>query len=260
MTEPLLLRSDLLAHVPHAFSTRVGGVSSGAFDSLSLGNPSGLPDAQRDPRANILANLDRIRGALGCDGCEIVQVHQVHGNDAAVLRVGEPCPGIADVKADAILTDDPRRLLCVRVADCTPILLADAAGSVVGAVHAGWRGVIAGAVLTAVREIRALGAGELLAAIGPCIGPEAFEVGPEVALAFDRAFPDEPVVIRGEGKDRVDLKRAIRAQLLAQGVTRIDVLPHCTVREPKLFYSHRRDAGLTGRTGAFIATARGRRA
>jgi len=254
MNTPVLLRSGALAHVAHAFSTRIGGVSRGRFESLNLGNPSGLAPDQRDLAANIGENLSRISAGVGLPGREIVQVHQVHAADVLVVRAGRLSrESSSDAKADAIVSDDPTRLLCVRVADCAPVLLTDEAGRVVAAVHAGWRGVIANVVAAAVREMRALGAGPIMAVVGPCIGHERFEVGPEVAAQFRVAFPGVDVVIAGHGKDRVDLKGALRAQLLAAGVAKVEVLPHCTVSEPSLFFSHRRDEGLTGRTGAFIA-------
>ncbi|MBK9188312.1 MAG: peptidoglycan editing factor PgeF [Phycisphaerales bacterium] len=255
MNTPLLLTSALLAHVPHAFSTRVGGVSGGVFASLNLGNPSGLAGDARDPVANIRENLARITSAMGRGGREIVQVHQVHGAEVLTVRGGDPTHAHAgDTKADAIVSDDPARVLCVRVADCAPVLLADEAGRVVATVHAGWRGVIADVVTAAVNQMRALGAGPINAAVGPCIGPERFEVGPEVAAEFHRVFGSPGVVITGGPKERVDLKAALHEQLSRAGVAGIDVLPHCTVSEPELFFSHRRDQGLTGRTGAFIAT------
>lgn len=248
-----ILTSRLLSGIPHAFSTRVGGVSGGIFRSLNLGNPSELPPEQRDPASNIRENFDRILAAMGCAGRALTEVHQVHG--CAVHDAAASAPGKPDAKADAIFTHDPRRVLAVRVADCTPILLATADGVHVAAVHAGWRGVISGVLPATVAALRARSSETLLAAIGPCIGPEHFEVGPEVVAEFDRVFPASGVVMRRmeTGKGYVDLKAALAIQLASCGVRDVEVLPHCTYADPELFYSHRRDRGLTGRAAGLIA-------
>lgn len=265
---PVLLRSRLLERVgvPHAFTTRLGGLSAPPFDSLNLGNPSELPPERRDPRERILANWALITRALGCSARELVEVHQVHGSTVHVVRPGRPAhlgqpPGMS-TKADAIATDDPSRLIAVRVADCAPVLLCSADGHAVAAVHAGWRGVVDGVATAAVHALRTLTAQPLLAAIGPCIGPAAFEVGPEVDARFREAFgrDAEPWIHRpskqaresSAGKSRVDLRAALRHQLRAVGVEQIDDVPGCTAAEPHRFFSHRRDKGLTGRMAGLI--------
>ena len=251
------------AGVPHAFSTRLGGISRPPFDSMNLGNPNGC-DVQ-DDYANVWANYGRIQSAAGCGGRELCRVHQVHGPLVARARVGQPFD--ASTRADAIVGDDPARVLSVRVADCVPVLLATGDGRAVAAVHAGWRGVIAGVVPAAVRELLALPRGPrdgaegsdgppLLAAVGPCIGGEAFEVGPEVLSEFRRAFgADAPVADREDGKGRVDLRQAVRLQLRAAGIgdDRIDATDRCTWRDADEFFSHRRDNGVTGRMAAIIS-------
>lgn len=248
-----VLTSRLLSGIPHAFSTRVGGVSEGIFRSLNLGNPSDLPREQRDPPPNIRENFRRILAAMGCEGRVLTEVHQVHG--CAVHHAAASTPGGPDPKADAVFTDEPHRVLAVRVADCTPVLLATADGKHVSAVHAGWRGVISGVLPATIAALRTRSSERLLAAIGPCIGPEHFEVGAEVVAEFDRAFPASRVVARRleSGKGYVDLKAALALQLHACGVREVDVLPHCTYADPDLFYSHRRDRGLTGRAAGVIA-------
>jgi YfiH family protein len=249
-----VLTSPVLAGIPHCFSTRVGGVSSGIFDSLNLGNPSDLPMEQRDPPANIRENFRRIFVAMGCEGRALGEVHQVHGGVIAWADAERSGP---DPKADAILTDDPRLVVAVRVADCTPILLSTADGRMVGAVHAGWRGVIAGVLPDAIAEMQRHGAESIFAAVGPCIGRDRFEVGPEVAAEFARVFGADdgrwPIVRPGVGdRSLVDLKEALRRQLVAAGVERFDLLPGCTYEDTSLFYSHRRDKGRTGRSAALI--------
>ncbi|MFZ4572850.1 MAG: polyphenol oxidase family protein [Phycisphaerales bacterium] len=255
MTPPMLLSAPTLSQltVPHAFSTRVGGVSLAPFDSLNFGNPSELPaGVGRDPRECIAANFERAAATLGCAERKILQVHQVHGAVVHVAKRGDaPAPPITwgDVKADAIVTDDPGVLAVIRVADCTPVLLASSDGRVVGAVHAGWRGVVAGVLKRAMEEMRALGASAIVAAIGPCIGADEFEVGPEVVEVFRREFGNDPRFAWdvGGGKGRVDLKACLAHQASVGGAVAVDVLPYCTVRDASLFFSHRRDKGVTGR-------------
>jgi len=256
---PHLLDSARLigAGVPHAFTTRRGGVSSAPFDSLNFGNPSDIAPSARDPAANIRHNHGLVLESIGCAGREVVEVHQVHGAAVHVVRAGAPThPHATTEKADAIVTDDPARVVTVRVADCTPVLLASRDGRIVGAVHAGWRGVISGAAPAAVAAMRALGADEIIGAIGPCIGADHFEVSDDVASEFRRVFGERTPHVRdarevnpgaAPGKFLVDMKLALREQLAGEGVTEIDVLPHCTVRDATVFFSHRRERGLTGR-------------
>ena len=177
----------------------------------------------------------------------MTHLDEVHGGE--VVNVAGIVP--LGLKADAVVTREANRVLAVRVADCVPILLASDDGRTVAAVHAGWRGVIAGAVANAVRVMDVPPA-RLLAAIGPCIGFESFEVGPEVLAAFKSAFPAAPPIAPygdATGKGTVDLRSAVRQQLLAIGVgeSRIDTTDRCTVRDAGEFFSHRRDAGVTGR-------------
>ena len=283
-----ILRSELLTRlgVPHAFSTRVGGVSRGVFESLNFGNPAEFKGEERDPPANIHRNLELVQGSIGAVGREFVQVFQVHGASVHVLTSGRKShPTHNDTKADAMVTSDASRVLVVRVADCAPILLSSGDGRVVGAVHAGWRGVVSGVLLNAVRVMRAEGAREIVAAIGPCIGVESFEVGPEVLDEFVRAFgegavgelpsgwrvgdaingggegarasvragfdADGPIVAwrREDGKAQVDLRAALHVQLRDVDVdsARIEQVGGCTASDASLYFSHRRDQGKTGR-------------
>lgn len=281
---PRLLRSALLSRigVPHAFSTRQGGVSSGVFESLNFGNPAEFKGDQRDPPANIHRNLELVQRSIGAAGREVVQVFQVHGASVHVLTSGRKShPTHNDTKADAMVTSDPSRVLVVRVADCAPILLSSGDGRVVAAVHAGWRGVVSGVLLNAARIMMSLGARELAAAIGPCIGAGSFEVGPEVLDEFVRAFGEgavgdlpggwrlgdainggregacggtdakRPMVAwrRENGKAQVDLRAALDVQLRDVGVdpARIEHVGGCTAADASLYFSHRRDHAKTGR-------------
>lgn len=249
---PILLHSRIFAErgIPHAFTTRRGGVSRGVFESLNFGNPGDLPTASRDPAANIHANFGIVLGEIGCVGREVVQVHQIHGNALHRVRAGRSAhETLSDTKADGLITDDPNRILAVRVADCAPVLLASRDGRVVAAVHAGWRGVVAGIAQAAVDALRQDGAEDVIAAIGPCLSVEHFEIGLEVAAEFERVFGAGTPHLRpgAPGKAMLDMKGALRAQLLAAGAIGVDVLSRCTHGDHELFFSHRRDRGITGR-------------
>jgi YfiH family protein len=256
---PALITSPALAAIgcPHAFTTRTGGVSSGIFASLNFGNPGELTGDARDPIPNIRANWSSVLGAIGAAGRSLVEVHQVHGANVHVVRAGEPDhPGPNDTKADAIVTDDPARVVAVRVADCAPVLLASDDGHIVAAVHAGWRGVIAGVLPAAIDAMHALGAARITAAIGPCIGPRSFEVGPEVAEQFRSSFPDHPALCapaRAPGKFLADMAGALAIQAASCGVNALTRADTCTFERPDLCFSHRRDRGLTGRMAGVIA-------
>jgi YfiH family protein len=246
--------------VPHAFSTRIGGKSPPPFDSLNLGNPSGC--ATQDDYGRIYANYDLLQSAIGVGGRTRCWVHQVHGG--RVVEVGDDFESGA--KADAMVTSDASKILAVRVADCVPVLLATDDGAHVAAVHAGWRGVIADIVSASVLRLRlscSAGCNEresntVIAAIGPSISCEAFEVGPEVVEQFRKQFGDNvPVTTRDDGKGHVDLRAAVALQLRRAGLSpeNIDISDRCTVRDREEFFSHRRDAGVTGRMAALISPA-----
>ena len=242
--------------VAHAFSTRLGGVSVGPFASLNLGNPNGA--TVQDPLENLATNYALLHAAAGLAGRERAYVHQVHGDVVHAARIGKSFD--VNCKGDAVVTDDPARAAAVRVADCVPILLATADGRTVAAVHAGWRGVVAGVVDKAVESIRP-SAGErlpIVAAVGPCIGFDAFEVGPEVAAEFEKAFGGDSCGLlkpsKNAGKAMVDLRSAVRLQLIGLGLAAkdVDLTDRCTVRDDDEFFSHRRENGVTGRMAAII--------
>jgi YfiH family protein len=261
-------QSPLLAGagVIHGFSTRVGGVSQGVFASLNLGNPG---EGEQDSAEHLRENYARLQGALGCPERLRAWVRQVHGRNVVLLErepEGEYSEMLeAEVRdrfsgqlaADAIVSAEPV-LLTIRVADCVPVLLASADGRMVGAAHAGWRGVVGNVVEKTLRAMREAGAeGEIVAAIGPAISLEHFEVGGEVAEEFARQDLAAAVQAGISGaKPHVDLQAAIRTQLERAGVGRVDGNDMCTFRDAAEFYSHRRDAGKTGRMAA-VVMARG---
>ncbi len=240
------LHSPLLSELPglaHAFSTREGGVSPEPQDSLSLAlRGAGTPDQVRENWARFLAPHP-VDGLAICD--------QVHGDGVVVVDRGQgPLRTVA--QGDALVTTTPGVWLAVRTADCVPILLAAPGG--VAAVHAGWRGTVAPIVGPAVESLCAqtgCSPSEVRAAIGPCIGPDAYEVGKEVVGALETLDLQVCVQRSLSGRTRVDLARANRLLLHRFGVQRVDVLGCCTFRESR-FFSHRRDGVATGRMASFV--------
>jgi YfiH family protein len=226
-----------------AFSSRVGGVSDSPFDALNLSAGVGDdPGAVRDNRARLL-------GALGLAPESVVYATQVHG--ATCLRPS--APGVAG-EGDALVTTDDTLTLAAGTADCLGVLLWSRDRPAVASIHAGWRGLVAGVVGSAVSALAedAVPAARLRAALGPRIGPCCFEVGPEVAERFDAGD-----VVRGE-RTTVDLAQAARRALSAAGVPEDSILDvgRCTACEPETWFSHRRDRGRTGRSWAVIAARR----
>ncbi len=248
-------RSSLLAaaRIPHAFSTRIGGDSPAPFDSLNLGNPNGC-DVQ-DSYERIWNNYRLLETAAGCPGRDLCHVHQVHADNVVWASTNAPFDN--SIKADAIATDDPGKVVSVRVADCVPILLATEDGKMVAAIHAGWRGVIANILAAAIAVLREKSADTpLLLAIGPSIGLDSFEVGGEVLDEFQKAFGSKaPLRRRTDGKGHVDLKKCLELQAASCGIApeRVDVSTSCTFLESDEFFSHRRENGVTGRMAAIIA-------
>lgn len=217
-------------------SERDGGVSLAPYDTLNLGDHVG-----DDPLA-VAGNRERLAAALQARPVFLKQVHGVGVVELdAATRDG--------TEADACWTRE-RGLVCtMMVADCLPVLLADRAGTVVGAAHCGWRG-LAGGVLEALWHAMqpAAGApGNVLAWLGPCIGPDAFEVGPEVRAAFTAGDPQASSFFRphAEGKFLANLPALARRRLAALGITDVHgndgSRAWCTVANPSRFFSHRRD-------------------
>ena len=243
--------------IRHAFSTRAGGVSPPPFDSLNLGIAGDA--AVRDTSDNLEENYRRLRAVAGLSDRHRCWVTQVHGADVCDVRCGGDFENGA--RADALVCDDPGRVLSVKYADCVPILLASGDGRVVAAVHAGWRGLVAGVIAVSVRRLGQLAgapASTFVAAIGPCIGFDAFEVGPEVIEAFQKLMGEDAPLREGRpGKGHVDLRKATFLQLRAAGLASdaIDTTDLCTFANPAEFYSHRRDGGATGRMAAIISPA-----
>jgi purine-nucleoside/S-methyl-5'-thioadenosine phosphorylase / adenosine deaminase len=220
------------------FTTRVGGVSEGPYASLNLGRKSGDVVERVDENRRIVCD------AIGADLERLALNYQVHSS-----RVLRAAPAMRGEHADGLWTDEPGLPILAMSADCLPIVLARTGEDepAVAVLHAGWRGLLEG---IAAAGAQALGDGMLTAAIGPGIGPCCYEVGEEVAAPFSERFGDD--VIR---ERRLDLWTSAERALRAAGVERVDRFDRCTACEPETFFSHRRDAGRTGRQGVIAYVA-----
>ncbi|MGI9116779.1 MAG: polyphenol oxidase family protein [Gaiellales bacterium] len=223
-----------------AFTSRRGGVSVGPFASLNLGFTTG------DDRAAVAENRRRLCAAVGADPLRTVQNHQVHGS---AVRVAEPMPGgyldpQGDLpQADALITREAGLALVALSADCVPIVIGALDGSALAVVHAGWKGLVAGVVEAAVQT---LGEGACAAAVGPCAGPIAYEVGDDVAGQLRDRFGE-----RAAAGGTADLAACAGAALMRAGVSpdAIEIAGLCTITDADTFFSYRRDGERTGRQG-----------
>lgn len=242
--------SPLLSSIPgvsHRFFGRVGGTSPNPWLGLNTSFDVG------DAPARVAENLARTRFQIGVKKNALFCPKQVHSRDVVVVDDASDVEVIAAVHADGIVTRASDRAVAVRTADCAPILIAADDGSVVAAVHAGWRGAVGGAIEATLARLDVPPA-RLVAAVGPCIGQAAFEVGPEVVAAARAIVDVDGLVVAGVGdRQHLDLAGLCRRVLVAAGVTRVDVVGGCTVSQPSLYFSHRRDHGTTGRQLAAIA-------
>lgn len=186
----------------------------------------------------------RLATGIGADASRLAWAKQLHSADVFTVN----SPGLQG-EGDALVSDRDDVVLLVAVADCGPVLLLDPSAGVHAACHAGWRGVVGGVIENTVRAMEKLGASadRVRAWVGPCIGVEHFEVGPEVAAQF----PDS-VVRTGVGRPHVDLAAAIVARLRACGINGVESSGDCTYARSELYWSYRRDGGICGRHLGFI--------
>lgn len=223
-----------------AFSTRAGGVSEGSFASLNLGIRT------EDDPARVVENRRRLCEAVGADPDAATMAWQRHG--ATVTRAqsrGIVTPGTVYDHCDGLWSDERGRAMLLITADCVPVAIArmpkPGVRPALAVLHVGWRGLLAGIVA---EGVRALGSGPLGAATGPAIGPCCYEVGEDVAAPAREAFGGD--VVRD---GRLDLWTCVERALRAAGVEQVSRFDHCTSCDDDRFFSHRRDAGRTGRQG-----------
>ncbi len=256
-----VLRPDwpqLQGRVGFLSTLRTGGVSLGPWGDGAGGGGLNLGAHVGDDPLAVARNRERLCAVAGAQPLWLQQVHGV-----AVVNADDITPKArpgqahaADIPvADASMATRPGRACAILTADCMPVLLADAEGKVVGAAHAGWRGLAGGVLEACVQAMRGAGAGHILAWLGPAIGPAQFEVGEDVVAAFTRedasaraAFvprPEQP------GKYLADLAWLARQRLHHMGIEDVQASGHCTVSEPHSFYSYRRDR-VTGRMATLI--------
>lgn len=230
-----------VAGVTVAFTDRHGGVSDGPFHSLNLGSASG------DSRNAVEHNFALLATEINVDPHRLVRMNQVHGADVAVIT--GPVAAGDRPWADAMVTDRPALALTVRVADCVPVLFADPVAGVIGCAHAGRPGVASGVVPATVRELRALGADDLTAWVGPHVCGGCYEV-PEQMRDEVAARVPESYATTTWGTPSLDLGAAVRAQLTAAGCRVVDAAA-CT-RESADLYSYRRDGTRSGRLAGVV--------
>lgn len=235
----------------HGVFTRLGGVSAAPWHALNLGGTVG------DDVRNVESNHARAYAALGLDGSQACTVWQVHSADVVVATGRVPNRRWL-ARADGLVTDRRGLPLAMRFADCTPILLYDPSHRAIGIAHAGWRGTVLGAgvnTLQTMQDVFGTVPAEVQVGIGPSIGPDHYQVGEEVVAAVADAFGTIDGLIRraDDGSAYLDLWEANRRALARAGVQQIEVAGLCTACHTDEFYSHRAEAGKTGRFGAVIA-------
>jgi YfiH family protein len=253
MLESALIRSA--GGLRHSFFTRQGGVSTGLYASLNCGFGSA------DDPGNVAQNRARCAESLAVTPDGLVTAYQVHGTDVA--DVNAPWTEEARPRADALVTTRRGVALGILTADCTPVLLADRAAGVIGAAHAGWKGAKAGVLEAVVAAMIRHGANAatIVAAIGPTIGAESYEVGAEFRQAFldddpdaARFFADGP-----NGRPHFDLPGFVAGRLRALNLAAVDLIAADTCADAQRFFSYRRSChsgeGDYGRQLSAIALA-----
>lgn len=235
---PPFLASPLLKGIRHGFFTRAGGVSTGPFESLNCSVTSG------DDPASLAENRARVAAAMGVGPGALLGITQVHGTGC--VTVEQPWAAAEGPQADGMATRVPGLALGIITADCAPVLLADLRRGIVAAVHAGWRGAVAGILEATLEAMRALGAkpADLRAVIGPCIGQGSYEVGEDLRAGVLAGGVVEAgaLFIPGQrtGHYQFDLAGYCAARLQRGGVGVVASLGCDTLSDPGRFFSHRR--------------------
>lgn len=263
------LQSTLLSEIPglsHVFTTRLGGISEGPFAELNLKYPVNEQD-EPNGHARVRQNRQRVCEYLGLPLENLVACQQVHGRRVQVVGDAERGTGAfaqedGIPETDGLLTAKADIPLLVMVADCLPVLMADPVRKVCAAVHSGWRGTQAQICREALQRLKqdfGCQAEDIRLAVGPGIGFDSFEVGPEVLEAFGAELnrDDLSLVQRKESDEEkylLNLAEIVGRQALAEGLNprHIEILYHDTFADDQLFYSYRREQGVTGRQGGLI--------
>ncbi len=244
------------SQVRHAVFTRQGGVSPAPFASLNLS--VSVPD----DKELVYTNRRRAYGLYGRDTATVVHAHLVHGSSVATVTHRDYGTWIS--KVDGIITNEPHCALTMNFADCAPIFLFDPVRGAIGLGHAGWQGTVRdlpGALVRAMSDAYGSDPAEMVATVGPCIGPCCYEVGEPVIGAVRRAFGDAGTLLLDSpqglpqsegGRPYFDLPEANRRNLLRAGVNQIETSGLCTACHTDLFFSHRAEKGRTGRFGTIF--------
>jgi YfiH family protein len=237
-TRPDPVRSPLLERIKgvrHGYFTRVGGVSSGIYHGLNIGTGSS------DDQTLVAENRRRVADWMGVAADHLLTAHQTHSPDVVIARepFATPRP-----KADAIVTDRPGIAIGASTADCGPVLFADAGARIIGAAHAGWKGAFTGVLENTIAAMENLGARRenIVAVLGPSIGPDNYEVGPEFVARFVEADAENIRYFAPSAKAghaMFDLNGYTVDRLTTAGVA-AEGLGRCTYAEEDLFYSYRR--------------------
>lgn len=240
MTTPQPITAPAIAELPgirHGFFTREGGVSDGIYAGLNCGLGS------NDDREKVLENRRRVAASLGNPGWPVVTLYQTHSATAHIVAAA---PDPANLpKADAVITATPGIVVGALAADCCPVLFADPAAKVVAAAHAGWRGAVGGILESTVAAMETIGArrGGILAAIGPCIGPESYEVGPEFEAEVCRINTENTRFFHKptpHGRAYFNLPGYVLDRLGNLGLAHVESATSCTYKNESRFFSYRR--------------------
>lgn len=252
---PLLEQTGI---VEHCFTTRIGGVSKGIYESLNLSFTRGDEDAA------VRENFRRLAGAMKTDVSKFVFTDQTHTTNVCRVTAEDAGKGIVKERdytdIDGLITNEPGLVLSTFYADCVPLYFVDPVHRAIGMSHSGWKGTVGkmgAATITAMKREFGTEAKDLVCAIGPSICQDCYEVSEDVADAFKEAFPghaDEILLDKKNGKYQLDLWRTNEIVLTEAGVLKenIAVTNICTCCNPDLLFSHRASHGKRGNLGAFI--------
>ena len=237
---PKPITADCLADIPgvrHGFFTREGGVSEGIYAGLNCGAGS------KDDRAKVLENRHRVAGHLGINGGHLLTCYQIHSASAVVVT--EPWTFETMPKADALVTNMPGLAVGALAADCAPILFADPEAKVIAAAHAGWKGALTGIIESTIATMTRIGAkrNRIRAALGPCIGQNAYEVGSEFEANFLNVNPAYASYFRRltpQSRQHFNLPSFVLDRLAAAGLDTVESCTDCTYSDESRFYSYRR--------------------